>query len=65
MKVSFVIFYFSLNVICVIKSRKRKCHIQWKGEMHTEFWWGNLKERDRLKYLGVDGKIILKWIIKK
>jgi hypothetical protein len=32
-----------------------------KGEVHTEFWWGYLRKRG----LGVDGKIILKWIFKK
>jgi hypothetical protein len=26
---------------------------------------GNLKERDRLQDLGVDGRIILNWILKK
>jgi hypothetical protein len=24
------------------------------GEVHTEFWWGDLKERDHLQDLGVD-----------
>jgi hypothetical protein len=33
-----------------------------KGE---EFWWGNLRERDHLEDLGVDGRIILRWIFKK
>ena len=33
--------------------------------MHTGFWWGNLRERDPLKDLVVDGRIILKWIFKK
>jgi hypothetical protein len=28
--------------------------------MHTEFWWGSLKERNHLGGLGVDGMIILK-----
>jgi hypothetical protein len=35
------------------------------GEMLTKFKWGNLKEGDHLEELGVDGKIILKWILEK
>jgi hypothetical protein len=34
------------------------------GERHTGFWWGNLKERDCVEDVGVDGRIILKWIFK-
>jgi hypothetical protein len=34
------------------------------GEMHTCFWWGGLRERHHLEYVGVDGKIILKRIFK-
>jgi len=30
------------------------------GEVHTGFWWRNLRERDHLEDLGVDGKITLK-----
>ena len=33
--------------------------------MHTGFWWRNLKERTHLEDLGVDGKIILKWVFEK
>ena len=33
--------------------------------MNTGFWWGNLRERDQLDELGVDGKIILRWILSK
>jgi hypothetical protein len=29
------------------------------------FWWGNLKERDQWGDPGIDGKIILRWILKK
>jgi hypothetical protein len=36
-----------------------------KTEMCTTgFWWGDLKERDHLGDLGVDERIILKWILK-
>jgi hypothetical protein len=56
------------NIIRVIKSRR----MRWAGlvarvetgEVHTEFSWGNLRERDHLKELGLDGRIILKWIFK-
>jgi len=33
--------------------------------VHTEYWWGNLRERDHLEYPGVDGRIILRWIFRK
>jgi hypothetical protein len=34
-----------------------------RQEMHTEFWWGNTK--DHSDPIGIDGKIILKYIFKK
>jgi hypothetical protein len=33
--------------------------------MYTEFWWGNLRERDHLEDPDANGKIILKWIFRK
>ena len=33
--------------------------------MRTGFWWGDLTVRDHLEDIGVDGRIILKWIDKK
>jgi len=35
------------------------------GKVHTGFGWGNLRERDNLENLDVDGRIILKCIFKK
>jgi hypothetical protein len=26
------------------------------GEVHTGFWWGDMRERDHLEDLGVDGE---------
>jgi hypothetical protein len=36
-----------------------------RREAHTEFCWGNLRERDHLGDPGVDGRIILRWIFRK
>jgi hypothetical protein len=40
-------------------------HVWERGVVLTGFWWKNLREEDQLEDLGVDRKIILKWIFKK
>jgi hypothetical protein len=35
-----------------------------KREVHTGYWWGDLKEGDHLGDRGIDGKIILKRIFR-
>jgi hypothetical protein len=40
-------------------------HIWGRQEVHTGFWWDNLKETDHSEGLGINGRIILKWIFKK
>jgi hypothetical protein len=36
-----------------------------RGEVHTGFWWGDLREGDHFEDPGVDRRIILNWIFKK
>jgi hypothetical protein len=36
-----------------------------RGEVHTEFWRGNLSTKDHLEDPGLNGSIILKWIFRK
>jgi hypothetical protein len=60
--------YCSSNVIRVTKSRRvrlvgRVAH-EGREEVHTQFWWGNLRGRDHFENLGVNGEIILKLIFK-
>jgi hypothetical protein len=38
------------------------CHVWGRREIRKEFWWGNLKERDHVETLGIDGRMIIKWI---
>jgi hypothetical protein len=35
-----------------------------KRQVHTEFWWGDVRVGDHLGDPGVDGRIILQWIFK-
>jgi hypothetical protein len=59
----------SPNIARMIKSRRMRWadHVAlWGGgEMHTEFYWRNLRVGDHLEGAFVDGRIILKWILKK
>ena len=34
-------------------------------EVYVGFWWGDLMEKDHFEDLGIDGRIILKLILKK
>jgi len=36
-----------------------------KGEVYTGLWWGNVRAGENLEDLGVDGRIILRWIFRK
>jgi hypothetical protein len=54
----------SSNIIQLIKSRRLRLvnHVARKerGEVHTGFWWGNLKEGYHLKVPCINRRIILK-----
>jgi hypothetical protein len=41
------------------------CCVCGEKKMCTGFWWGNLKERDCLKSMHIDGRIILKLTLNK
>ena len=58
--------YCSPNIVRVIKSRRMRWvgHVVHMGQRRG-FWWENLKERDHLEDPGVDGRIILRWTIRK
>jgi len=36
-----------------------------RGEVHTGIWCENLRKGKHLEDLGIEGKITLKWILKK
>jgi hypothetical protein len=59
--------YSSPIIDRVIKSGMRWAgHVARMGEeVYTGFWWGNLRERDHLQDPGVDGRIIIRWFVRK
>jgi hypothetical protein len=61
--------YCSTNIIWMIKSRRlrRAGNVarMRREEVHTGFWWENAREGGQLKDLGVEGRIILKWIFER
>jgi hypothetical protein len=61
--------YASENIIRVIKSRRiggvGNVTRTERREMCTKFWSKNLKGRDHSEDSGVDGEMILEWILEK
>ena len=61
--------YSSANIIRLMKTRRMTWarhvgHIG-RGEMHTRFWWGNMREREHLENVVADWTMILEWKLKK
>jgi hypothetical protein len=56
--------YSSPNINRLIKLRRMRWAGQvacmWRGDVHTGFWWGKLREGHHLEDTVVDGRIILK-----
>jgi hypothetical protein len=44
--------------------KREKWYTWGTGELYRGFLWGKLMERDDLEGLGVDERLILKWIFK-
>jgi hypothetical protein len=61
--------YSSPNILRMIKSRRMRWarHVarMGRGEACTRFWWENLRERDHWGDPGIDGRIILRRIMRK
>jgi hypothetical protein len=66
-KCNFIIISYR-HIIWVIKSQGMGWaeHVarleKRREEVHTGFWWVNLRERHHLQDLGIDGRIMLSWI---
>jgi hypothetical protein len=57
------------NIVRVVKSRRIRragnvAHMG-RGKAYTGFWWRNLKEREHWGDVDADGRIILRWILRK
>jgi hypothetical protein len=52
------------NIVRVIKSRRKRwvAHVASVGEVCIIFWFLNLRERNHMEDIGVDGTIILRYI---
>jgi hypothetical protein len=60
--------YYSHQILQVIDLKDNNtstCGVHGRGEMHTGFWWGNLRIGDHLDDRGVHKRMIVEWIIKK
>ena len=59
------------NIVRVVKSRRMRwvgacgAHGGGRGEVCTGFWWGNPRERGHWVDPDVDGRIILRWVLRK
>jgi hypothetical protein len=56
----FFVYYACVSIYIYIY-----IYILSREAMHTRFWWGNLRGIDHLEDLGIDGSIILRWILRK
>jgi hypothetical protein len=54
-----------LSVVKLIKSWEEHVASKDLGDVHAGFWWENLRERDHLKYEGIDVRTIIQSIFKK
>jgi hypothetical protein len=60
-----ILFNYALRNTRIECRKTKSLCLRRTGEMPTEFWWANLKERDHLEDIPVHGTTILKWILNK
>jgi hypothetical protein len=63
------VLYTLPNIVRVVKSRRMRwtghVALMGRGEVCTGFWWGSLRERDHWGEPDIEGRIILRWILRK
>jgi len=54
-----------LNKVKMLRSRRKRRvgHVSsFREKIHEKFWMENLMERDRLQDLGIDGRLVQKFV---
>jgi hypothetical protein len=60
-----ILFSFESFVSPFAIRKLKSEQVEVRRHTHTGFWWGNFKKGDYLEDLGINGRIPLKWTLKK
>ena len=57
---------FTIPTFCLFVSKYNRKNIKvLHSNLLVKFWWGNLRERDHWGDQDIDGRIIVRWILRK